>query len=419
VSSNNSAIGIFNGSTLVSNGAAPFVTLDNATLTVGPVGGGGWDLLGVGYAGGPLGNTFSTATFKGPLLQMLNGSSATVYGHAVMGSQNATITGTGSGAFIQIDGGGLVASNPLVGLFNSSHMSLGGGILEVSSPGTLTVSQGILDVVSGSQLTLTGMTDPAVAITGGTHSLGTTGTQVFTLFGATTASDPVSGLPLGTDRPLRGATLADGTQPVATPLLQLTGATANAGTVVLVDTALLEATAPLLSLTSSGSTKSVLNTAGTNAALDLNIQASVSMLGSSVVRLDNSILNVANGPLVSAIAAKLTAAGDLVSLLNGATLTLLNGPLITVSNGGFVNIAGSLINFGGTGGNNVSITNSLCPCVSIGGIPVALQGGAAVANVQITNPIKNNGTLGTVTLSPNAAVAVVNGATSKLSVAGH
>jgi hypothetical protein len=97
----------------------------------------------------------------------------------------------------------------------------------------------------------------------------------------------------------------------------------------------------------------------------------------------------------------------------------LNGPLITVSNGGFVNIAGSLINFGGTGGNNVNITNSLCPCVSIGGIPVALQGGAAVANVQITNPIKNNGTLGTVTLSPNAAVAVVSGATSKLSVGGH
>jgi hypothetical protein len=148
----------------------------------------------------------------------------------------------------------------------------------------------------------------------------------------------------------------------------------------------------------------------------------VSALGGSVIRLDKSILNVNNGPLVNVsgnaggvLGSKLSVGGDLVNLVNGATLNILNGALLQVAEGSFVKIAGGLINFGGTGGNAVNVTNNFCPCSLFGGVPVALVNGALSSNVQISSPIKNP-TLGTVNLSPNAALAIVNGAGSKLTV---
>jgi hypothetical protein len=199
-----------------------------------------------------------------------------------------------------------------------------------------------------------------------------------------------------------------------TPLLETSGATITGQKVLRVDNALLEATAPLLNLNAKGVAQSALTATGTN-LLDVCCQTQVTALGSSVIRLDNSVLNVNGGALVNVSASKLTVGGDLVTLLNGATLSVLNGPLITLNAGGFVKISGGLINFGGTGGNTVNITNSLCPCSLIGGVPVALQNGALATNVQISSPIKNSA-LGTVNLSPNAALAVVNGSTSKLIV---
>jgi hypothetical protein len=206
----------------------------------------------------------------------------------------------------------------------------------------------------------------------------------------------------------------DGSRPIVTPLLEMAGATATGQKVLRIDNALLEATAPLLNLRANGSTQSIMTTTGNN-ALDLTFQNRVSALGSSLIRLDNSVLNVANGSLVNVNASKLTVGGDLVNLLNGASLSVLNGPLITVAGSGFVNITGGLIGFGGTGGNTVSVANNLCPCTAIGGIPVALQNGALATNVQISNPIKNP-TLGTVNVPTGAALAVVNGAGSKLIV---
>ena len=86
--------------------------------------------------------------------------------------------------------------------------------------------------------------------------------------------------------------------------------------------------------------------------------------------------------------------GNLFSLTNGSSLSLLNGPLVSLSGGSILNVTGALIGFGGTGGNLVSVTNSFCPCTTIGGIPVSLTGGALASNVSIAGAIKNGG-LGT------------------------
>ena len=101
--------------------------------------------------------------------------------------------------------------------------------------------------------------------------------------------------------------------------------------------------------------------------------------------------------------------GDLFSLTNGSTLSVLNGPLLSLSGGSILNVNGALIGFGGTGGNLVSVANSFCPCTTIGGIPVSLTGGALASNVSIAGAIKN-GSLGTLNLTPNAAVIRVDGA---------
>jgi hypothetical protein len=79
-------------------------------------------------------------------------------------------------------------------------------------------------------------------------------------------------------------------------------------------------------------------------------------------------------------------------------------------------VNGSLIGFGGTGGNVVSVANSLCPCATIGGIPVSLTGGALASNVSIIGAIKN-GNLG-LSLAPNAAVIRVDGAATKVTIKG-
>jgi hypothetical protein len=151
--------------------------------------------------------------------------------------------------------------------------------------------------------------------------------------------------------------------------------------------------------------------------VQLSFQAKVTSLG-SVVTLDRSALTVASGAGLSLSGGSvLRVTGNLFSLTNGSSLNLLSGPLVSLSGGSMLNVTGGLIGFGGSGGNLVSVTNSFCPCTTIGGIPVSLTGGALASNVSISGAIKNGG-LGTVNLSPNAALIRVDGATTKVTIGG-
>jgi hypothetical protein len=64
----------------------------------------------------------------------------------------------------------------------------------------------------------------------------------------------------------------------------------------------------------------------------------------------------------------------------------------------------------------VNVSNALA-FVNIGGIPVALTGGAMASNVSITGTVIKNPGLGAIT--PNKALIQVNGATSKLTISGN
>jgi hypothetical protein len=279
------------------------------------------------------------------------------------------------------------------------QVRLAGPLLQATNS-DLTVPFSLVSAIQGGSLVSTS-TDPLVQLVGGTHSFGSMRLPMFDVAGMNTATDAETGLTLGTDRPLQ----------IAGPLLATSGATVNAYQAVRIDTALLEASAPLLSLRNGSHLTS------TTDAVQLSYQAKVTSLG-SLVRLDHSTLTIANGAaLTVAGGSLLRVTGDLFSLTNGSTLQVLSGPLVSLSRGSILSVNGSLIGFGGTGGNVVSVANSLCPCATIGGIPVSLTGGALASNVSITGAIKN-GNLGSLSLAPNAAVIRVDGAATKVTIKG-
>jgi hypothetical protein len=412
-------------SSFTSSSPNPLIQLDGSTVSLGgtnpfaPASPTGGSLLVVNSSL-PAGTSASPASVSlaGPVLNA-NNSTLTMTSDVVGVFNGATLTSTTSLPLLQLSNtaltAGTAASNNIAlrvtdlggpGGAVPASVTLNGPLLVASNGSSLNLTGGLLGAFNGGQATVIGSSAPFVSITGGTHSIASNaGTAMFRLFGRSTATavDPETGLTLGTDKPLQQGGV----------LLETSGATVTGQKVVTIDTALLAATAPLLNLKAGSVMTSSVD------AINPNSRANVSLSGSDLVRLDASTLNVTNGALaLVAGGSKLTVGGNLVNLLNGATLTIFNGPLITVSGSSFVNITGSLISFGGTGGNKVNITNSLCPCSIIGGVPVALQNGALAANVQITNPIKNAG-LGQLNLSSaNAALAVVNGANTKLTVSG-
>jgi hypothetical protein len=276
-------------------------------------------------------------------------------------------------------------------------------------------SASLVFVGAGGQISVTGSTDPLVALFGGTHAissklLDTFSPAIFDLRGRSTATanenaDGVA-LTLGTDQPIQhgGA------------LLEASGATITTRRPFRMDTALLAASAPLVNLKPGSSLTSA------SEAFELVQKSKLTSLG-SVVKLDASTLTVNAGALAAVRAGSLLrVTGDFLQLSNASTLALLNGPLLIVSGNSVVNISGALVNFGGTGGNLLSVANTLCnpSCASIGGLNVNLIGGASAANVSITSPIKNS-SLGSITLSNAARTAVisVSGANSKVTISGN
>ena len=324
-------------------------------------------------------------------------------------------------AFLALDSGAVVTQTgvdlPLVELVTTSLTSSGfflvqsgASLLSIEGPllsatvSPLTLPSGLVRILGGSRLVSSTLM-PLVYLEGGVHSIASTvGTAMFDLAGTETAGETADGvaLTLGTERPLQTGGI----------LFEASSATVTGQKIVKVDTALLEASAPLVNLVSSGLHSAV-------DAVDLSYQAKVTSLG-PVLRLDNaSMMTVTSGAAVNVAGGSLLrVTGDLIQLSNGSTLNLLSGPILNVAGNSVVNISGALLAFNGVGGNLVMVANALCaPCTSFSGIPVALTGGAIASNVSIgPNPIVNP-TLGSLALSgPGAAAIVVSGPLSKLTI---
>jgi hypothetical protein len=305
---------------------------------------------------------------------------------------------TGTDPLLRLTGG-THAFDSLLVVCCDGRASLAGPLLHATDT-RLDVPWSLLAALQGGAVT-SSWSGALARLEGGTYNFGAAGVPMFDLYGTDTAADAETGLTVGTHRPLQhGGSLLDASN-----------ATVNASQAVRLDQALLEATAPLIALTN----RSALTT--TTDAVSLSYQAKVTSLG-SLVKLDRSTLVVKNGAALSvAGGSALGVTGDLFSLSNGSALRVLNGPLLSLTGGSLLNVNGALIGFGGSGGNLVSVTNSFCPCTTIGGIPVSLTGGALASNVSIAGAIKNNN-LGSLSLSPSAALIRVDGAGTKVTISG-
>jgi hypothetical protein len=155
----------------------------------------------------------------------------------------------------------------------------------------------------------------------------------------------------------------------------------------------------------------------TSHAIDLTSRAKLNATA-PVIALDASRLTVTNASVVNVAGGSyLGVVGNLLSLANGSQLSVTNGTLLFASGGSVVNITGALLSFGGAG-STVTVSNTLCPCTVIGGIPVRLSGGALAANVSIANPIQNAAG-NTVSIAAGAAALRVDGATTRVTVGGQ
>jgi hypothetical protein len=221
-----------------------------------------------------------------------------------------------------------------------------------------------------------------------------------------TADETVEGvsLTLGTDRPIvTSGSLADVGD----------SATVSGQRALRMDTALLEASAPLLNLRGGSSLTTATN------ALELVQKAKLTSVG-PVVKLDGSTLSVTSGAGISVNSGSLLRiTGDLLSMINGSTLTISSGGVLSVSGGSVVTISGALVAFGGTSGNVINVSNSVCSgtCASSGGIPFNATNGASVSISGTA--IKNSG-LGSFNLNNvSTAVIVADGSNTKVVILGN
>jgi hypothetical protein len=178
-----------------------------------------------------------------------------------------------------------------------------------------------------------------------------------------------------------------------------------AGNVLRLDRALLEASAPIISLISGAASPfTQLTTAGD--ALDISGSKVVSL--GPLVALDKGLINVTNGALITLRnGSNVNVTGDLLSLINGSKINVVNGPLIRVDGVAVsgtapavsaLNVSGALANFGGTGGNQIIVNNNIAPTATTSGIPVNGAGITIGAVAGGTTPIRNP-SLGTVTVN--------------------
>jgi hypothetical protein len=277
----------------------------------------------------------------------------------------------------------LVASGS--GPSGTASVNLSGSLLKAVGS-DLNVPYSLLGLLNGSRLD-SSSTDPLVWLQGGNYSLSTLkGTAIFDFWGTKTIPNPeIPGVEVGS-----GPTVTH-----AGPLLQASdGAAVNTQKVLKLDTALLEATMPVIKLIGSANAHTSLTTE--SSAIDL-FKGKLTSIG-PVIALDKGLINVNNGPLINLTSgSRLITVGDLLSLTNGSKINVFKGPLISVSGvDSILDVGGALVNFGGTGGNKIIVNNSITPTATLSGLAVSATSGAKI-NIG-PNPVINPG-LGTISVT--------------------
>ncbi|HET8579033.1 MAG TPA: FecR domain-containing protein [Methylomirabilota bacterium] len=360
---------------------------------------------GCGPSGGQGGGTAKSgkalATYNGQVVNLAGNFYSVPNGSNIALNQplleTTASTLTVGGSLVDVKGS-LTASDPTNPFISLDPTTLtAGSLLTLSAAGSLSSATTFFKDLGGS-ITLTG---DAIGVTGNSTVTGTGAASFLVSDGSTMA---VSGNVLnetgaGSSVTLKGSLLE-----------QSNGATVTAQKLVGVNAALLDASAPLLSLTGKSlftSAVDAVDLASVNKATQF---AALAKLDASTFTVKvGAALNLTGGSVVAVL-------GDLFTLANQSTLKILSGPLISLNGNSSLNITGSILNFLGTG-NTVTVTNSLCAgaCPIVMGVPVFVTGGATVS---LTNPVKNLAGNTITYSSASAALISISGASSQITVQG-
>ena len=399
-------LGGSNAFTLASGGTA---TLGNGTLTINTFNvssGATANLSNTGFAP-PF---FQPATFNNSGVVNWSGtqglrtaSAATTFNNlsgAQFNIQNAqgwdTCCSGGSVVFNNQAGATLTKSSVGTSTLSSGVVLNNSGTVNVSA-GTLRLdgggaSSGRVTVGAGGTL-VAGSTAILVNVNGGTHNIANSaGQAIYDLMGSTTASETIEGnnLTLGTDRPLRGSGVCPSC-PIPAELLTASGATVNTQQAVKVDTALLEATAPLINMINSSQMTSngdLINLANQAKLVGTLPGDALIKLNASTLNVTGSLFNVAGGSYLN------VTSGSLFSLNTGSTLNINSGYLVNISGGSVFSLAsgGSFGLFGATGTNTLNITNNTALCggcsivtniPNLTGVKVLLGNGVSASQITV------------------------------------
>jgi hypothetical protein len=365
-----------------------------------------------------------TLTLNGPLLALESGSpTVTANGFVLNLPGGGTYIGPNNTTpLVTVKSGTLTVNRDMITIGPGGKVSLGGPLLAANG-GTARVDGAILKAVSGSTLTST-LGSPIidlVQLVGGTHNLANVpspgGTAMYNLTGAATATEVAEGVTLavGTERVLRGTGAGGCSGPCFTGrLANLTGATLNTQQVLKLDTALLEASQPLL-LLSGGSTLQT----GTDAfAL---AKAKLSLL-SPAISLNNGTVNVQNGSLYNIGGSLLSVNNDFINLTNGGTINIVNGFLINISGTSVFVVNGALANFNGSTSNSITVRNSNAPNFTSGTysfIRVLLVNGAVAGQVTLSGTLARNGSAANFSFPNGGSLIRLDGPNAKIVLKGN
>ena len=202
-----------------------------------------------------------------------------------------------------------------------------------------------------------------------------------------------------------GDTLTISAPSTTSSLIQLTSGTSTSQSAVVVDRAILLASAPIVALYGTGPTNNPVMSSMTTAGdfMKLLNGAKATVTGDALVALSASNLVIA-GALANLSDSSSLIVTNLATLANGSSLTA--STLASLTGSSFLHVTGSLVNFVGTG-NTLAIT-STCggTCFQIGGIPILLTG---IATPETINVVGGN----SITIAPN--YNVFSGSTPALS----
>lgn len=329
----------------------------------------------------------NTSTAAGPLLGA-SGSTMNVNGQFLRVHAAATLIASATGGLLQFSGSQVNVSDSLLMVGDGSylggpraHMELSGALIETT--GSSLAVGGSLVRIDPSGFFRSTTTNPLIGLAGGTHNIGSGTSGIASLLDYTGDTiDTGTGL---------GMTTLFGT---GGPYLGLNAATVNlggSGNAIKVDTAVLDATGPIIAMLNS-----TLNTSptgdATNGAVHL-YRSTVTALG-PMIGLDNSQVTVQNGPMLTLTGgSQLTVTGDLATLANGSRLTVVNGPLIRVDGinaqgrASNLSVSGALVNFVGSG-NQIIVNNAIASTGTIGGISVHNDGKPG-SSISLVSPVKN------------------------------